>query len=69
MIEVFSTNVHESPQADKLVGLLRQQFPNSRINFDLDDRDKILRVEGADFHPVEVISLVTEQGFDCKILE
>ena len=69
MIEVFSTNVHESPQADKLVGLLRQQFPNSRINFDLDDCDKILRVEGVDFHPVEVISLVNEHGFDCKILE
>jgi hypothetical protein len=69
MIEVFSTNVQESPEADKLVGLLRQQFPNSRINFDLDDCDRILRVEGVDFHPVEVISLVNENGFDCRILE
>lgn len=69
MIEVFSTNVQESPEADKLVGLLRRHFPNSRINFDLDDCDKILRVEGADFHPFAVIGLVKANGFDCKILE
>ena len=69
MIEVFSTNVKESAEAGKMVGLLLQHFPNSRINFDLDDCDNILRIEGSDFHPFDVIDLVTKNGFDCNILE
>ena len=46
IIEVFRTNVGERSQAQKLIDLLLKHFPGSRINFDLDDCDKVLRVEG-----------------------
>jgi hypothetical protein len=49
MIEVFKTNVEEAVQAEKLVDILLDHFPDNKINFDLHDCDKILRVEGKVF--------------------
>ena len=69
MIEVFKTNVEEVRQAKDLVDLLQHHFPGSRINFDLQDCDKILRVEGDSFVTRQVMSLVEERGFACEILE
>lgn len=69
MIEVFKTNVEEARQATNLVVLLLQHFPGSKINFDLHDCDKILRVEGENFKAEKVINLVNENGFACNILE
>lgn len=45
-IEVFKTNISSDAEAAKLKSLLLQHFPNCRINFDLDDCDKILRIAG-----------------------
>jgi len=45
MIEVFKTNVQEISQANKIVAVLLEHFPGSRINFDMHDCDKVLRVE------------------------
>jgi hypothetical protein len=47
MIEVFKTNVQEVEQSILIVGKLLEHFPNSAINFDLEDCDKILRIHGA----------------------
>lgn len=69
MIEVFKTNVEESCHAKNVVTLLLQHFPDSKINIDLHDCDKILRVEGENFAAEKVITLVTESGFSCDVLE
>ena len=69
MIEVFKTTVAERDQAKRLVDMLMEHFPGSRINFDLHDCDNILRVEGKSFAPERIIGLVVENGFMCKILE
>jgi hypothetical protein len=69
MIEVFKTNVQEFSEAQKLVALLLRHFPNSKINFDLDDCDKVLRVEGSNLRIEKVMTLVTEKGFVCKVLD
>jgi len=69
MVEVFKTNVEETSEANKLVALLLQHFPGSKINFDLHDCDKILRVEGKDFMTEKLVMLVHENGFTCKVLE
>ena len=69
MIEVFRTNVKNVSQAKKLVALLLQYFPGNKINFDLSDCDKVLRIEGENFIAAEVIMLVNEKGFTCDILE
>ena len=69
MIEVFKTNVQEASQASKLVNLLLEHFPGSRVNFDLHDCDKIRRIEGRNFVPDKVALLVQERGFKCMVLE
>jgi hypothetical protein len=69
MIEVFKTNIREAVQADNIIALLSQHFPGTRINIDLHDCDKVLRVEGGDFLPDAVMQLVNQNGFLCGILE
>ncbi len=68
-IEVFKTNVETASDANNIVQLLLQHFPCSRINFDLQDCDKILRVEGKDFCTDKVMLLVNKNGFLCEVLD
>lgn len=46
MIEIFKTNVREKQEADEIVSLLLKRNPEFKINFDLEDCDNILRIEG-----------------------
>ncbi len=69
MIEVFKTDVRAASKASKLVTMLMRHFPGSKINFDLQDCDKILRVEGYNFQAEKIVVLIREKGFECKVLE
>jgi len=69
MIEVFKTNVKKTVQATRIVTILLEHFPGNKINFDLTDCDKILRVEGKSFCAEKIMTLVAENGFRCNILE
>jgi len=69
MIEVFKTNIQDALQAKSLVTFLLGHFPGSRVNIDLHDCDKVLRIEGRDFPPAKVMMLVKEKGFACSLLE
>ena len=69
MVEVFKTNVQEFAEAQKLVAVLRRHFPGSKINIDLDDCDKVLRVEGSNLRVEKVMTPVTGKGFVCTILD
>ncbi len=69
MVEVFKTNVRESAEANDLVRLLIQHFPGSRVNFDLEDCDSVLRIEGGNIAAAKVMMLVNANGFACNVLE
>ena len=69
MVEVFRTNVRHKRQAKLLLNILSRQFPLFRINFDLEDCDKILRVEGENVRHDKIATLVTENGYQCNVLE
>ena len=69
MVEVFKTNVKQKRQAKNLLNALSRQFPLYRINFDLEDCDKILRVEGENVPPEKIRNLVTANGYQCQVLE
>ena len=69
MVEVFKTDVRHKKQAQTLLSVLAKQFPLFRINFDLEDCDKILRVEGENIQHEKIASLVIENGYQCDILE
>jgi hypothetical protein len=68
MIEVFKTNVTEHEQATTLLYLLKQKFPGNKINFDLHDCDKILRIDGSDYTVEDIMNLMNNKGFTCELL-
>lgn len=69
MVEVFKTNVQEVDQSKTLIQKLLEQFPQSKINFDLDDCDKILRAEGMDIQPEKMIEVLNSNGYQCQVLD
>jgi hypothetical protein len=68
MIEVFKTNVQEVGQSKMIVGKLLEHYPDSTINFDLEDCDKILRVHGSSICNDSIIALLNAHGFRCEVL-
>ena len=68
MVEIFKTNVQQQKLAVRLLAALSQEFPYCRINFDLDDCDRILRVEGDDIAHERIINLFTINGCRCDVL-
>ncbi len=69
MVEVFKTNVKRVSESKILVQKLLNHFPEHKINFDLNDCDKILRVQGKNISPEKIIQLLTEENYQCKGLE
>jgi predicted RNA-binding protein YlqC (UPF0109 family) len=69
MVEVFKTNVQKKAQSKMLLYILSEAFPSFKINFDLSDRDKVLRVEGDNIEALRIMILVKEYGVKCEILD
>ena len=69
MIEVFKTNVQKKAQSKMLLSILSEAFPSFKINFDLSDCDKVLRVEGENMQEPGIVVLVEKYGFKCEILD
>ena len=69
MVEVFKTNVQKKVQSKMLLCALSEAFPSFKINFDLSDCDKVLRVEGDNMESLRIMTLVKEFGFMCEILD
>jgi hypothetical protein len=68
LVEVFKTNVQHKQQAEVLLNALLHAFPLLDTHFDLDDCDKVLRVEGMLIEPDIIIGLLNTHGFQCTIL-
>ncbi|MGN6531470.1 MAG: hypothetical protein ACTHK0_06930 [Ginsengibacter sp.] len=69
MVEVFKTNVYAVSNSEKIIELLYQHFPECKINFDLDDCDKILRIEGFSIENEKIKLIVNQNGYLCEELE
>jgi len=69
MVEAFKTNVQKKIQSEMLLCIFSEAFPSFKINFDLSDCDKVLRVEGDNIEALNIMILVKENGFKCEILD
>jgi len=69
MVEVFKTNVQKKAQSKMLLCILSKAFPSFKINFDLSDCDKVLRVKGDNIEVLRIMILINEYGFKCEILD
>lgn len=67
-IEVFKTNVNDSLQANDIIKSLVKALPYCKINFDLQDCDKILRIEGIYINIDIVMDIVNSRGYICEVL-
>lgn len=70
MIEVFKTNVKKHYQAAFLITQIHQRFADHTAHFDLDDCDRILRVQcqGGPVQTARLIAFLSDFGFHAEVL-
>jgi len=70
IVMVFKTNVQDRLAASHIILGLQQALSHCRINFDLDDCDRILRIEGQQdaINEAEIQLLLAAYGYRCEPL-
>lgn len=69
MVEVFKTDVQDNKESALLIRKLKEHLPGSCVNFDLEDCDKVLRIEGEHILPQSIIILLNDCGYQCEVLD
>jgi len=70
IVYVFKTDVQDKQSARHIILFLQRVFSRCRINFDLDDCDRILRIESSQglIEDAQIQLLATRQGYYCEPL-
>lgn len=68
MVEIFKTNISDTVQAGFVLRLLEERWPQYEANFDLEDCDRILRIESAVVEHEQIVALMRLQGYACEVL-
>ena len=70
MVEVFKTDVKYRDHANMLIGEIHKTFVDYKVNFDLEDCDKILRVECTRgvIQSSFLVNLLKNFGFNAEVL-
>ena len=70
MIEVFATNITSEGKAKRILTQIEEIFPAYIANFDLEDCDKILRIETLEaiIDTKSIIRLVNEMNGQATLL-
>ena len=68
MVEVFKTNVSTVRQVERMIKILQLYFSDCHINFDLEDRDRILRIEGNRENFDLTSNVLLQEGYLCEKL-
>jgi hypothetical protein len=68
-VEVFKTDIEDPKQAKWIIDQIEKSFANYKVNFDLEDCDRILRVEyeGA-MQTSLLIDLLRINGCNAEVL-
>lgn len=69
MIEVFKTNIQDRGKADIVVLALGQYLGYTKIAIDLDDCDRILRIEADHISSHGVIEVLGWLCCECEVLQ
>ena len=68
MIEIFKTNLQCPDLAKIMVSELKSLLPGAKVSFDLEDCDRILRVESEKMSVGLVIEKLNEKGIYSEVL-
>ncbi len=69
MVEVFKTNITDISTANAIIIELQQILIEANISFDLDDCDKILRIDSQDIDCQYIINHLKKLGYCCEMLD
>jgi len=71
MVEVFKTNVTSKRVAKTILEEIGLHQPEYKCNFDLDDCDKVLRIENSSGNVDAnlIFKIVTNNNYNCSILQ
>ena len=69
MIFVFKTSVKTKMQVKKLKPHIDKTLPEAKWNFDLEDCDKILRVDSEENAVSKIIDLLRVHNHSCEELD
>ncbi len=69
MVEVFKTRIENEVQAEIIISLLKNHFSDYSANFDLEDCDRILRIEAERILVEPVLLILEEAGIFVEVLE
>ena len=70
MVEIFRNNVNSENKAKKIVDAVHSNFQHYRVNFDLEDCDRILRVENTNDRPnmSKILQFLKRLGLEIEVL-
>jgi len=68
MVEIFKTNINTAAQAHSVEAALKNFFPDYRINVDLQDCDRVLRIEHSTVELKKIIQIVKGLHFEIEVL-
>ncbi|HYG50462.1 MAG TPA: hypothetical protein VD905_06145 [Flavobacteriales bacterium] len=68
MVEVFKTTIEDTGQANEVMERLRFHMPKANISIDLEDCDKVLRIEDNSISTDVVFSVFNDLSHGCKQL-
>jgi hypothetical protein len=66
MITVFTTNVATEADSKQLATILARIPGIKKLSFDLENHDKVLRLESEYPVVLQTITCLKENGYDCK---
>ena len=69
MIYVFKTSVNTQKAVQQLKPFINSIINESAWNFDLEDCDKILRLDTCTKCSKSIVQLLWDKGFECSELE
>ena len=69
MIYIFKTSVKTKLQVKNLKPGINKLIPNEKWNFDLEDCDKILRIDCEENIVLKITGLLNINNFKCQELE
>lgn len=67
-VHVFATDVNDEATAQALITLLHSKTGQATISIDLEDVDRVLRVETDELEEVEVMAVCRIGGVRCRQL-
>lgn len=70
MVKVYKTNVYEPLSAKSILNAIRKNLPDSDPSFDLEDCDKVLRIEyySGKFKEQEIREILANYGHSLEVL-